>query len=167
MEAVVLSDLFRSIEEEYSEMMIRHHIRFHGVVSPHLPLVYGDKEQLRELFVNFIQNSMQSMPKGGPLLIRAVHEPEKEDIEISILDRGAGIPKSVLGRVFEPFFTTKSTGMGLGLAIAKKIIVEHGGQISVASEEGQGTIFTLRLPVMKSKRISIEAPDLKAAVSAG
>jgi signal transduction histidine kinase len=72
-------------------------------------------------------------------------------VVLTVADTGCGMSPEVLAEVFAPYFTTKSTGTGLGLAIAQRIIVEHGGQVAVESEEGQGTCFTLILPVDRNR----------------
>ncbi|MCB0301205.1 MAG: hypothetical protein KDE52_14205, partial [Calditrichaeota bacterium] len=71
-------------------------------------------------------------------------------IELIVRDHGSGIPEKLREKIFEPYFTTKKSGVGLGLAITRKMIEEHGGEIRVASEPGTGTAFTIRLPIQRS-----------------
>lgn len=121
------------------------------LVERELPAVRGDREKLRQVFLNLILNGVQASPRGGSLTIAAALLPARDEspaaVELFFADSGQGIPAEILPRIFEPFFTTKDGGTGLGLAIAQKIIESHGGSIAVTSEPGRGTTFTVRLPV--------------------
>lgn len=110
-----------------------------------IPRLRGDRERLRQVFLNILLNSLQATPRGGAITIT----PAGADgwVDISFADTGEGIDADELKRIFEPFFTTKGDGTGLGLAIAQKIIETHGGSISVVSEKGNGTRFLVRLPL--------------------
>ncbi|GFE59409.1 nitrogen regulation protein NR(II) [Geobacter sp. AOG1] len=116
-----------------------------------LPPVRGDREKLRQVFLNLALNGIQATGRGGDMTIRSVLRPVGEGapagIEISFADTGAGIASAQMARIFEPFFTTKEGGTGLGLAIAQKIVESHGGTIDVTSDVGKGTTFTVRLPL--------------------
>jgi len=98
--------------------------------------------------VNLIVNASQAIPDGRKGLIRVSTRHEDEDVVIEIADNGKGMSEKTRKQIFDPFFTTKRArgGTGLGLAIAYRIVEEHGGNISVASEEGKGTTFTIRIP---------------------
>jgi signal transduction histidine kinase len=87
--------------------------------------------------------------------VRVRREPGAALLEIE--DTGPGIPEEVRDRIFEPFFTTKASGTGLGLAVVKRIVDGHGGEISVTSRPGQGTIFALRFPLTRPELESEEA----------
>ena len=102
------------------------------------------QNQLRGALLNLVRNAGEAMADGGTLRVdtRCIDE----EIEITIADTGPGIDAENLGKVFEPFFSTKKSGTGLGLALTHQIIHEHGGTIDVESTEGEGTVFTLRLP---------------------
>jgi signal transduction histidine kinase len=104
----------------------------------------GDAEQLKTCFSNLAINAVQAMPKGGSLTI-TIH-PHEANIRVEFADTGTGIAPESLEHIFEPYFSTKDTGTGLGLALTKKLIEDHGGQIMVNSEVGVGTIFTVILP---------------------
>ncbi len=106
--------------------------------------VAGDREQLKQAFLNLILNALQAMPEGGTLTLTV--QVEDDEVRILFADTGQGIPKERLDRVFNPFFTTRSEGTGLGLAITHRIIQGHGGRIEVDSRLGEGTVFTLHLP---------------------
>ena len=85
------------------------------------------------------------MPGGGTLTLRT--REESGQLALTVADTGTGIPKEKLAKVFDPFFTTKNEGLGLGLALIKRVIEEHGGRVSIASEEGRGSAVTLFLPL--------------------
>lgn len=112
-----------------------------------LPPIYVDPKQIQQVFLNLILNALQAMREGGILTITSAPlEKEGEKwVRVSIADTGPGIPEQILGKIFTPFFTTKAQGTGLGLAICHKLIVQHGGVLSVDSEDGKGTVFSVEL----------------------
>lgn len=116
---------------------------------PNLPTIMSDSSQLQQVFLNIINNAIDAIGKGGEIHIRTSYLSSNNEIMIEIADNGPGIPKENLGKLFDPFFTTKEVGKGtgLGLSIVYSIIEKLGGRIMVASEEGQGTTFTIYLPV--------------------
>jgi two-component system, NtrC family, sensor histidine kinase HydH len=117
-------------------------------VEPSLPPVPMDRRLIRQALINIIVNAIQAMPQGGVVRVNARREPHagRESLRIDVTDQGMGIPAELLHRVFEPFFTTKAQGTGLGLAVVKRILEEHRGEIAVEGSQGQGTTFILRLP---------------------
>jgi signal transduction histidine kinase len=130
----------------------RRHIRVESDLS-FAAILDGDREKLQQLFLNLFLNAADAMPEGGQLGIAMGAVPAGEageggGVELRISDSGLGIPESALARVFEPFFTTKPAGegSGLGLMVAKGIVDQHGGDITVHSEEGKGTEFRIHLP---------------------
>jgi signal transduction histidine kinase len=149
-------------------------IRVEERVAPGLPAVLADAAQLKTCFMNLMVNAFQAMPQGGRLqiaaapvngagaaaipagggqpgngneLLEASAGRAKGWVEVTFQDTGAGIAAADLPQIFEPYFTTKETGIGLGLAITKKIVEEHGGDISVQSRQGEGTRVAVLLPV--------------------
>ncbi len=119
--------------------------------------VMGEASELREVLVNMVFNALDAMPRGGDLTLSA--EEVDNSIEISLSDTGLGMSPDVRSRIFDPFFTTKGkAGMGLGLAVCYGIIQRHMGTIEVNSEVGQGTTFTIRLPLA-----DVQVRDEKAA----
>jgi signal transduction histidine kinase len=117
------------------------------------PWVHGDSVQLEQVLLNLLINARQAMlGKGGSLTLKAAATEENE-VRIQVIDTGPGIPENLLPKIFQPFFTTKGTtkkdearGTGLGLAICKDIIEHHKGRITVESQVGQGTTFSIHLP---------------------
>lgn len=118
-------------------------------LDPNLPLVMIDPHQMGQAFVNLIMNAVQAMPEGGTLRISTRTESfdRAPFVEVRIGDTGGGIPESTAERIFDPFFTTKTSGTGLGLAITKGIIEHHSGRIGFDSRPGEGTVFSVALPI--------------------
>jgi two-component system NtrC family sensor kinase len=113
------------------------------IAAPGLTLL-GDRSQLVIVFGNLIRNARDAMPRGGTLRVGAA--PDGDMVAITIQDSGQGIPREQLSQIFEPLFSTKAKGIGLGLSISRDIVDRHHGQISVTSEPGMGTTFTVHLP---------------------
>jgi PAS domain S-box-containing protein len=103
-----------------------------------------DEKQFERVFLNLTKNAVQAMPNGGNLTI-ATNE-TKDHVEIAFRDTGTGIQKENMNKLFTPLFTTKAKGIGMGLAICKNIVEQHGGTIEAQSKAGQDTTFTIKLP---------------------
>ncbi len=112
-----------------------------------LPATMADPMQMKQVFLNLVLNAIEAMSGGGTLLVKTRYDKASRSIEIVFADTGKGIDKELMDKLFHPFFTTKLKGTGLGLAISKRLIEEHGGTITVQSAPGNGTTFTIRLPV--------------------
>jgi two-component system NtrC family sensor kinase len=112
-------------------------------------MILTDTNLLHLVFTDTIMNAVDAMPEGGTLTLKSATDKSGENAVITISDTGAGIPKEIIPFIFEPFFTTKPAGMGtgLGLSVAKRIISDHGGEISIKSKEGEGTTVTIKLPL--------------------
>ncbi len=118
--------------------------------APVLPEVFVDPDRMRQVFLNICLNALEAMPSGGRLSVKVQSEAFGEEAYVIVLfeDNGSGISEEEQGRVFDPYFTTKNQGTGLGLATVVKILESHKAQIELQSVEGQGTIFTIRLPIL-------------------
>jgi Amt family ammonium transporter len=118
-----------------------------------IPPVPMDREQMKQVFLNLLLNAIQAMERGGNLhvALRRKAAPSEDGgravAEIAIQDTGPGIAEDIRKKIFEPFFSTKEEGIGLGLPIAQRIVEEHGGEVRVHSSPGQGTTFTVILPI--------------------
>ena len=111
-----------------------------------IPSILGNPSELRETFINIINNAMDAMSEGGRLSFRTWSG--KDTAFVSIADTGEGMPEEVKKRIFDPFFTTKrAEGSGLGMSEVYGIVTGHGGKIDVSSELGKGTTFTLKFPI--------------------
>jgi signal transduction histidine kinase len=113
-------------------------------VEPGLPSIWVDQRLMRQALVNLSINAAQSMREGQRLSLRA--RAKDGEVCLQVEDEGPGIAPSIKDRLFEPFFTTKSTGTGLGLAVVKRVVEQHEGRISVQSELGKGSTFSVCLP---------------------
>ena len=107
------------------------------------------QDRLKQVFINLVTNAIEAMrPVGGRLQIDVTLTPDSQQVAVKFTDSGPGILPENLSRLFEPFFTTKEHGLGLGLAICYEIVQQHGGQMTVESELGQGAVFTVWLPLV-------------------
>ncbi|UCD58175.1 MAG: HAMP domain-containing protein, partial [Candidatus Hydrogenedentota bacterium] len=120
-------------------------------IPANLPKIHGDRQQLKQVFLNLILNALDAVGKNGSLEISVETTAVFDFIKIKFSDNGCGIPHHIMSSIFDPFFTTKPTrkGTGLGLSVSKGIIEEHGGDITVESEAGKGTTFFVNLPIAK------------------
>jgi CheY-like chemotaxis protein len=124
---------------------------------------FGSASELREVFVNLIVNAVDAMPKGGQLSIGCLREGAR--LQLRFADTGTGMPEDIRQKIFDPFFTTKGAqGTGLGLSVSYSIIERHDGLISVASELGGGTVFTIDLPAATVESGPSEAPAAEVEV---
>ena len=114
--------------------------------------VYIDKKQLEQVLLNLSINAFEAMPGGGVLTIgiSGYNDSKGNHLNINVTDTGAGIDDDIFSEIFEPFYTTKETGAGLGLYTSNEIIKSYNGHISVKSLKGEGSIFTVSLPVSQS-----------------
>jgi two-component system, sporulation sensor kinase E len=124
-----------------------------------LPLLQLDREQMKQAFYNVIKNSLEAMRRHGTLRIRT--DVDDTYVIVSFIDTGSGISAENLSRVFEPYFTTKPSGTGLGLLIVRRIVREHGGELSIESTQGKGLTLTIRLPYVEKRIRMLEAGESK------
>jgi two-component system NtrC family sensor kinase len=129
------------------------HIELVEEIAKDLPEIEADPGQLQNVFVNLMDNAADAMTDGGVLTVRAFRTPDSRSVSIEIEDTGCGIPPENINKLFSPFFTTKPLGQGtgLGLAIAYGIVKVHRGTIQCHSRVGQGTVFTVTLPIQLPK----------------
>jgi len=106
---------------------------------------------MKRVFANFIKNAVEAMPQGGKLTISS--RASSNNVEFMLIDSGVGMAKEVSEKIWTPFFTTKAKGMGLGLPICRRIIEAHQGKISVESIVGEGTTFTITIPIEPRTRV--------------
>ena len=109
------------------------------------PKIEVDMSKMERVFINLIKNAFDAMPGQGKLEIRSIRT--NNNVGISFIDTGMGIPEQSMTKIFTPLFTTKAQGMGFGLPICKRIVEAHGGKITVESVAGKGTTFTLAVPI--------------------
>ncbi|CAH0204058.1 Sporulation kinase A [Peribacillus sp. Bi96] len=131
---------------------VLNNIQIHKNYDTEPIFLYFDENQIKQVLINMIKNSIESMPNGGNIFV-SVYEKNGE-VYVSILDEGEGIPENSLKKVGEPFFTTKSSGTGLGLSVCFKIIEKHGGKVFITSELKKGTKIVCVFPAVQPKDIS-------------
>lgn len=142
-----LSDFLKELSMLVESEAIIRKVNISTDIPEEMPPLTLDPEQIRQVLLNIVKNSMEAMPLGGQIYISAAHEPEQDEIFITISDTGIGIEPQALERIFEPFMTTKETGTGLGMFISRNIVKGHGGRIMVESQPGAGCQVTIALPV--------------------
>ncbi|MBC7363754.1 MAG: HAMP domain-containing protein [Candidatus Aminicenantes bacterium] len=123
-------------------------------VEKNLPPAYVDADKIRQVLVNILRNAYEAVEEGGQIeiFLKLNRQKDKPYFEILISDNGCGIPEKDWENIFEPFFTTKSSGAGLGLANARRILEQHGGNIRVVKKEGPGSCFLITLPLEPSNK---------------
>ncbi|MBN1869511.1 MAG: PAS domain-containing protein [Candidatus Omnitrophica bacterium] len=139
------TDINDSITALLETINITENIKVISRLNHELPHISADRVQLRQLFYNLIFNAIQAMPEGGELAI--ANRANNEMLEVDIMDTGVGISPEIVAEIFNPFFTTKNHGTGLGLLVCQSIMEAHKGSITVESEMGKGTKFTVKFPM--------------------
>jgi signal transduction histidine kinase len=141
----VLADVLHMVRDEFD----RKEISVVADLAPDLPTTVCDRMQMRQLFINLLQNARSAVPPGGMLVVRS--QSTGKYIRVRIIDNGHGIPRDVLPKIWSPFFTTRSHGTGLGLALVQRIVDDHRGRIFIRSRPGCGTIVNVQLPLVASE----------------
>jgi PAS domain S-box-containing protein len=145
--AVDLGEIVDDSLEMFQERIAQSRITVDKTIESSLPPVSADRDQLIQVLINLVMNSIHAMPEGGRLSLSLARE--GSHVCLGLSDTGHGMPEEICSKVFEPFFTTKDfgKGTGLGLTVVKGIIEEHGGTIAVESVVDKGTTFWIRLPI--------------------
>jgi two-component system, NtrC family, sensor kinase len=146
---LVVNDVLSLLEHQFKNGSIQ----VRKELAAHAPVVQGIEHKLQQVFLNLFLNARDAMPKGGWLTI--VTRADRDGATVEVADTGSGIPLEQLSRIYDPFFTTKEIGKGtgLGLSITYGIVQEHGGTITCDSQVGQGTRFSIRLPLAAAEKI--------------
>ncbi len=139
-----------------------HNIQIVKQLDLFLPFVRGNASQLKQVFMNIIVNAAEAMHGNGTLTITTSPAPDRKTVFVEFTDTGEGIPEENRTRIFDPFFTTKEVGKGTGLGLATSygIIEDHGGKISVKSKVGEGTTFTIELPIHQGTQAILEGQPI-------
>ena len=120
-----------------------------------LPEIVADPQQLQQVFLNLLLNAADSIPEGGTITVRTLHDKQAKTVAVVLRDTGKGIPDELMEKIFQPFFTTKGKGTGLGLAVSKRIVEEHGGSIEVSNNVSGGVTFAITLPVNAEEKVTL------------
>jgi two-component system OmpR family sensor kinase len=155
-----VSALLNSIAEKFTPQLQRSGVNITVDVPDNLPVITADGDRLAQVFVILVDNSLKFTPRGGLISLRA--SVVNHELLISVLDTGAGIPEAALAHIFDRFYQAdparkggEKHGAGLGLAIAREIVLVHGGRITVRSQLGKGTSFDVFLPLMRRSATTI------------
>ncbi|WP_164019694.1 protoglobin domain-containing protein [Pyxidicoccus trucidator] len=132
-------------------------VREEGLAA--LPAVQGDAGQLRQVFVNLLENAVQALEESGGSISLSAAAPDKGMVELVLEDSGPGVSDTIRRRLFEPLMTTKARGIGLGLPLVKRILERHGGGISYQPRDGAGARFVLRLPLLPAEDANASVPS--------
>jgi signal transduction histidine kinase len=166
-EPIGMAELVESVLALLRRQIEKQGIRVEVGLAPDLPKIQGDRDQLQQVLLNLVMNAWQAMPEGGRLRVtgglcaKGGKGEERQGrstppgwMELAVEDTGVGIPAANLQKIFEPFFTTKGVGRGtgLGLGIVHRIVASHGGEVRVASQEGEGSRFVVLLPIDRGGR---------------
>jgi two-component system, NtrC family, sensor kinase len=145
---VVVNDVLSSVLALTRHKMTLQQIRLEKRIEDRRLLVNGDGHQFQQCFLNLVFNAMEAMPEGGTLTVAAREKDKGKTIEITFGDTGYGIPQTLVSKIFDPFFTTKAEGKGtgLGLSIVYGIVKKYGGDITVKSSTGKGSVFVMKFP---------------------
>lgn len=140
-----LQELLREVTALIETQAILHNIELQLQLDDHVPNILCDANKMKQVFINFLKNSIEAMPDGGTISVQL--RKERDTVYIRFKDNGPGIPKKLLHRIHEPFFTTKEKGTGLGLMISKQIIENHQGYFTVNSNSF-GTAVEICIPII-------------------
>jgi two-component system, NtrC family, sensor kinase len=149
--AVFLTPLLDEIEMLVGNQMELQKITLEREIAADVPPIYGDRNQVKQVLLNLILNSIEALSAGGVVTVTAELPRNSDYLTICVSDTGIGIPKAIQGSIFEPFVTTKEfgKGVGLGLSVVYGIVTQHGGSIEMQSAEGKGATFILTMPAAK------------------
>jgi signal transduction histidine kinase len=148
--AVQLNDVVRETLLLAEHQVTRTGVSLRVDAEDPLPPIRGDGNALEQVLLNLITNAGAAVEVGGEVRIATRRHPDRPGfVQLIVADTGCGIPPNILPHIFDPFFSTKPSGTGLGLSISHGIVREHGGTIDVESTPGQGTRFSLTLPVIE------------------
>ncbi|MBM4284102.1 MAG: PAS domain S-box protein [Deltaproteobacteria bacterium] len=145
-----LEPLINEVADLFEDALREQHITLRREQSGPIPPFNFDRQQLHQVLVNLFKNAMEAMPSGGQLTLASRLKDDK--VEVSLTDTGPGMTPEVQANIFQPYFTTKEKGTGLGLAICQNILAEHGGCICADSTPGQGSTFTIQIPLEEGEK---------------
>jgi len=140
-----LNDQVWRVLDAYQAQADAQKVDLQRYLDPDLPMIRLHSDSLQSALMNLVKNALEAMPEGGQLWARTYSN--RGGVILDLIDSGTGLDDNTVMHMFEPFYSTKDGGSGLGLPTARKIIEAHGGRISVQSEVGRGTKFSLQFPV--------------------
>jgi signal transduction histidine kinase len=144
------SDLLEQVKLQYQALLESKNIKFRLELNWN-KMVTWDHQQMKQVFINLIQNALEAIETGGLISI-STNAAGNDEVEITVFNDGPEIPESIKSKIFNLYFTTKARGTGIGLSIVQRIILEHDGIISVENQPEPGTSFCIRMPVQVHKQ---------------
>ncbi len=157
-----LHDVLAGARDVCMQTLLERGISYDGPPDAPDALVQADPDALQRVFVNLIINAAQASAPQTRVAVQLA-APRPGWIDVTVQDRGSGVPPELLDKVFDPFFTTKSSGTGLGLTIAHRLVEAHGGQLTVRNRDGGGTEFTVSLPTAERAQELSQSDPRRAA----
>jgi two-component system, NtrC family, sensor histidine kinase HydH len=148
LESITLNEMVEELCDFYEPTAATKGVVIRTYLAPDLPPTAIDADLLKQALLNLILNAEHAMPSGGELILKTRHDGPW--VVLDVIDTGGGMTGDVCARIFDAFFSTRPAGSGLGLPTAKKIVEAHGGTLTVQSEPGKGSQFTLRLPTSEA-----------------
>ena len=141
-----INDVIQDILTLYEDELAQRHVAVDRKLSPFLPMLKIDTQQIKQAVINILKNAMEAMENGGTLFIRTSLLEVTNEVAIEFGDTGPGISAKAMHNIFNPYYTTKPRGTGLGLPITNRIIKAHKGKIELKNKDTGGAIFTIKLP---------------------
>jgi len=154
---VAVNALLEKVLTFTASLLRQNKIELKLATEQNLPLIEADGERIKQVFVNLILNAVAAMPGGGTLTIQTYRE--NAGVCAAFSDTGGGIAPEDQPKIFDPFYTTKESGTGLGLSISHQIVKSHGGSIEVTRTGPEGTVFTVKLPILQTSGRSDDGPQ--------
>ena len=155
------ADLEQTLVDVVGTLKVPENVEVSVRLDERLRSVRADANLLKRVFTNLLTNGIQAMPKGGSLTVTGTASDDEATIMVS--DTGSGISDENMSKLFQPLFTTKAKGTGLGLAVSKRIVEAHGGEITVESEEGVGTSLTIKIPMHSEEEDEKSSDETKVS----
>jgi two-component system, NtrC family, sensor kinase len=166
LESTDLNTLLINVIDAAQPTLSANHVSLKTMLAENLPLIEADPDQLQQVFLNLINNSLDAMPAGGAIMISTMID--QGSIVIELKDTGQGIAPEQIDMIFDPLFTTKQGhGAGLGLTVVHQLIAEHGGTVEVESAPGRGTGFRIKLPAPADNHTTGSPAVLQAPATSG
>jgi two-component system sporulation sensor kinase A len=153
-----IKSLIKDIVTLINTQAIMNNIQIFVEFEPGIPMIVCEENQLKQVFINILKNSIEAMPNGGMIDVK-VKTKEKDKVSINFIDQGPGIPEDRIPTLGEPFYTTKEKGTGLGLMTSYKIIETHDGELKISSKINEGTTVEVILPLLPQSHLLSNLED--------
>jgi signal transduction histidine kinase len=143
---VHLTELVDEVLEFVRPQLVEKRVNSRTMYEDDFPLLELDRDAIKQVLLNLVLNAIQAMPEGGELMVRLTIDGKSRAV-VDVTDTGEGMPPEVRERVWQPYYSRRKTGTGMGLPLVRRLVEEHDGSISVVSDVGKGTRFTMKLPI--------------------